>query len=83
MALISREFMICDRCFLEVQVYELDDEGTMSNKDWSLVNVESARRNFHLCPECSADVIKLLNTLPPTSSRAHLAEAQKHINKED
>lgn len=51
MAKVMREFVICDRCMKEVQVYEVDDEGTMTDAEWAELTINSRSKN--LCPECT------------------------------
>ena len=56
MATVTRDFKICDRCQTEVQVYELDDEGNMSDALWTtLVISDSDHRGktYHFCPKCT------------------------------
>jgi DICT domain-containing protein len=57
MAIVTREFKICDRCQTEVQVYELDDEGNMSDNNWTLITVDRLN-SYHYCPKCTEAFIK-------------------------
>jgi hypothetical protein len=81
MAIVNREYKICDRCQFEIQVYEIDDEGTSSDWEWLSVATNPDRKGYHLCPECAADFRKFIHTMPDPELRAHLAEAQKEVDK--
>lgn len=54
MTTVSRDFKICDRCQTEVQVYELNDEGLMTDHEWLAVATNPDRKGYHLCPECAS-----------------------------